>query len=677
MNVTGPAFASLARKHHVEPEQVVAVHDEIDLVIGALRVKFGGSTAGHGLRSVERALHTPDFFRVRLGVGRPTGRKEPGDWVLENFAKREEPEVGILVADGADATCPDGGWPAGDPGPLQPRRAKGSGRLEGIERQKAPSRRTRPLRAVRRCGEEVWWSRLLDTLIGSEAFERLLLERARPVVARSDAGEDFLVSALARALESPVLVVAPGPREAEQLAGGRGGVARSRTRRAPAGVGRRCRTRGSARRPRSRHAGRTPSGGCARPTGPFVLVAPALAGDAGPGPDARRGRAGGDREGHRPPTGRARRTPRGPRLRPQRRGRAPRRVRGPRRRPRRLPRDGEAAGAARVLGRRDRVDPRVHAVVAAVDLAGRPRRDPAGPRADPRRGPRGPRARTSAEVPRPVPRRARADRRGPPGQGTESLAPLLFDDMPVPARLLPKGSWVVVSEARRTFDRARQAFDDAEALAEASNWPAPPAVEPLGGARWPSPAPPQWVHRGHGLVAPGVGKRRGQPRRAREAGGRARDARLPRRAFRRADTARSNACASSSRSRARRRSRPCSPEDRLPGGRSRSRLRRTCSARGGTRVRRRHEPANRPRRREIEPGDFAVHRPWRWPLRGDPAPGRRRVRARLHGARVRGRRPAERADRPGRDGGALRRRRGASTSSRLGLERTGRGRRAG
>ncbi|HEX5903948.1 MAG TPA: transcription-repair coupling factor, partial [Actinomycetota bacterium] len=62
--------------------------------------------------------------------------------------------------------------------------------------------------------------RLLDTLIGSEAFERLLLERARPVVARSDAGEDFFVSALARALESPVLVVAPGPREAEQLAEG-------------------------------------------------------------------------------------------------------------------------------------------------------------------------------------------------------------------------------------------------------------------------------------------------------------------------------------------------------------------------------------------------------------------------------------------------------------------------
>ena len=105
MNVTGPAFASLARKYHVEPEQVIAVHDEIDLVFGALRVKFGGSTAGHnGLRSVEGALHSSDFYRVRLGIGRPTGAKEPGDWVLENFAKREEADVEILVGDGADAT---------------------------------------------------------------------------------------------------------------------------------------------------------------------------------------------------------------------------------------------------------------------------------------------------------------------------------------------------------------------------------------------------------------------------------------------------------------------------------------------------------------------------------------------------------------------------------------------
>jgi PTH1 family peptidyl-tRNA hydrolase len=105
MNETGPGFASLARKHHVEPDHVIVVHDEIDLALGALRVKFGGSTAGHnGVRSVAAALRTPDFFRVRLGVGRPTGRKDVADWVLEDFAKREQPEVDVLVADGAEAT---------------------------------------------------------------------------------------------------------------------------------------------------------------------------------------------------------------------------------------------------------------------------------------------------------------------------------------------------------------------------------------------------------------------------------------------------------------------------------------------------------------------------------------------------------------------------------------------
>jgi len=104
MNETGPAFASLARKHHVAPDHVIAVHDDIDLPFGALRVKFGGSTAGHnGLRSVGGALKTPDFSRVRLGVGRPPGRMDAADWVLKDFAKKEEPDVELLVDDGADA----------------------------------------------------------------------------------------------------------------------------------------------------------------------------------------------------------------------------------------------------------------------------------------------------------------------------------------------------------------------------------------------------------------------------------------------------------------------------------------------------------------------------------------------------------------------------------------------
>jgi PTH1 family peptidyl-tRNA hydrolase len=104
MNENGPAFASLVRKHRVEPDHVIAVHDEIDLAFGALRVKLGGSTAGHnGVRSLASALRTQDFYRVRLGVGRPTGRKDPVDWVLEDFAKAQEADVAMLVDDGADA----------------------------------------------------------------------------------------------------------------------------------------------------------------------------------------------------------------------------------------------------------------------------------------------------------------------------------------------------------------------------------------------------------------------------------------------------------------------------------------------------------------------------------------------------------------------------------------------
>jgi peptidyl-tRNA hydrolase, PTH1 family len=104
MNESGPAFASVAKRHRVSPDHLIAVHDELDLAFGALRVKFGGSTAGHhGLDSLVGALRTPDFYRIRLGIGRPRGRKDPYEHVLETFSKREEAEVAILVSDAADA----------------------------------------------------------------------------------------------------------------------------------------------------------------------------------------------------------------------------------------------------------------------------------------------------------------------------------------------------------------------------------------------------------------------------------------------------------------------------------------------------------------------------------------------------------------------------------------------
>jgi PTH1 family peptidyl-tRNA hydrolase len=104
MNESGPSFAGVARKHGVEPEQLIAVHDEIDIEAGTLRVKLGGGTAGHnGLRSLQSALRTPEFLRVRVGVGRPPGRRDPADFVLEPIPKRLEDEIGGWVDRASDA----------------------------------------------------------------------------------------------------------------------------------------------------------------------------------------------------------------------------------------------------------------------------------------------------------------------------------------------------------------------------------------------------------------------------------------------------------------------------------------------------------------------------------------------------------------------------------------------
>jgi PTH1 family peptidyl-tRNA hydrolase len=104
MNESGPGFASLAKRQHLAPHQVIAVHDEIDLPFGRLQVKRGGSTAGHhGLDSLVEGLRSMDFFRIRVGVGRPPGRQDPADYVLEPFSKKEKADAEVLVGDAADA----------------------------------------------------------------------------------------------------------------------------------------------------------------------------------------------------------------------------------------------------------------------------------------------------------------------------------------------------------------------------------------------------------------------------------------------------------------------------------------------------------------------------------------------------------------------------------------------
>src|SRR5205809_4792097 len=77
MNESGPAYASVAKKHDVAPDHVIAAHDDLDLAFGALRVKFRGSTAGHhGLISLVGADRTPEFYRLQPAIGLPAGRQQ-------------------------------------------------------------------------------------------------------------------------------------------------------------------------------------------------------------------------------------------------------------------------------------------------------------------------------------------------------------------------------------------------------------------------------------------------------------------------------------------------------------------------------------------------------------------------------------------------------------------------
>jgi peptidyl-tRNA hydrolase, PTH1 family len=104
VNDSGSAVGALVRRFGVDPEQLVVVHDELDLPVAELKVKSGGGLAGHnGLRSIVDHLHTEDFQRVRIGVGKPVSKDRGADHVLNRFGKRERAEVDVTVEQAADA----------------------------------------------------------------------------------------------------------------------------------------------------------------------------------------------------------------------------------------------------------------------------------------------------------------------------------------------------------------------------------------------------------------------------------------------------------------------------------------------------------------------------------------------------------------------------------------------
>jgi PTH1 family peptidyl-tRNA hydrolase len=103
MNETGGPIKALANFYSVEPQKIVALHDELDIPFAAIRTKIAGGDNGHnGLKSMTSAFGTAEYYRVRLGIGRPMGEQDPGDFVLKAFSKVEQKDLGEFIVRGAD-----------------------------------------------------------------------------------------------------------------------------------------------------------------------------------------------------------------------------------------------------------------------------------------------------------------------------------------------------------------------------------------------------------------------------------------------------------------------------------------------------------------------------------------------------------------------------------------------
>lgn len=104
MNTSGRPVSALAKFYDVGPEDLVVVHDELDIPFDTLRLKRGGGEGGHnGLKSITASLGTKDYFRVRAGIGRPPGRMDVADFVLKPFTKAEQELLPLHVDRAADA----------------------------------------------------------------------------------------------------------------------------------------------------------------------------------------------------------------------------------------------------------------------------------------------------------------------------------------------------------------------------------------------------------------------------------------------------------------------------------------------------------------------------------------------------------------------------------------------
>ncbi len=104
MNESGGPIKALAAFYKIEPAKVIVIHDELDIPFNAIRVKLAGGDNGHnGLKSLTSSFTTANYYRVRMGIGRPIGRQDPADFVLKQFAVAEKKELQNFLIHGAEA----------------------------------------------------------------------------------------------------------------------------------------------------------------------------------------------------------------------------------------------------------------------------------------------------------------------------------------------------------------------------------------------------------------------------------------------------------------------------------------------------------------------------------------------------------------------------------------------
>ncbi|WGD38596.1 aminoacyl-tRNA hydrolase [Lysinibacter sp. HNR] len=104
MNVSGGPVAGLLKYYSIDVDKLIVVHDELDIDFDSIKIKRGGGHGGHnGLRDIAKAVDSPDFTRVRVGIGRPPGRQDPADYVLREFSSTERQSLALVLAEAADA----------------------------------------------------------------------------------------------------------------------------------------------------------------------------------------------------------------------------------------------------------------------------------------------------------------------------------------------------------------------------------------------------------------------------------------------------------------------------------------------------------------------------------------------------------------------------------------------